>query len=193
MVQRDLLLVEEFGGRYHVQHLSTARSLALVREAKARGLPVTCEVTPHHLLLTDEEGARSGYSTNPKKNPPLRTERPESPHAATRLAAGCSRARPQFDEKDVQFSAAPFGIVGLETTLSLCLDRLVHAGLLGLDRLVALLTTEPARVMGLPGGTLAPGSPADVTLMDLDLDVTVEAASFRSKSSNTPFEGWFGT
>jgi dihydroorotase len=195
MVARDLLLVEETGGRYHLQHLSTARSLDLIREAKGRGLPVTCEVTPHHLLLTDEEVWRSGFSTHTKMNPPLRSERDrqamiEGLADGSIDAVASDHAPHHRDEKDVEFSMAPFGIVGLETTLSLCLDRLVHAGILPLGRLVSLLTHQPARIMGLPGGTLAPGSPADVTLIDLEREVTVDSGTFRSKSVNTPFEGW---
>jgi dihydroorotase len=195
MVARDLLLVEETGGRYHLQHLSTARSLDLIREAKGRGLPVTCEVTPHHLLLTDEEVWRSGFSTHTKMNPPLRSERDrqamiEGLADGSIDAVASDHAPHHRDEKDVEFSMAPFGIVGLETTLSLCLDRLVHAGILPLGRLVSLLTHQLARIMGLPGGTLAPGSPADVTLIDLEREVTVDSGTFRSKSVNTHFEGW---
>ena len=195
MVARDLILVAETGGRYHVQHLSTARSLDLVRRAKEGGLPVTCEVTPHHLLLTDEEVARSGFSTHTKMNPPLRSEADRQALLAG-LADGSidalasDHAPHHPDEKDVEFSAAPFGIVGLETSVSLCLDRLVRAGHLSLSRLVELFSTRPARLMGLAGGTLRKGSPADVTLLDLERRVTVRAAEFRSKSRNTPFEGW---
>ncbi len=195
MVARDVLLVEEVGGRYHLQHLSTARSLDLIREAKSRGLPVTCEVTPHHFLLTDEEVSRSGFSTHTKMNPPLRSEadRQAMIEGLVDGSIDCiasDHAPHHPDEKALQFSEAPFGILGLETTLSLCLDRLVHAGILPLDRVIALLTNEAAKIMGLPGGTLAPGSPADVTLMDLDLEVTVDSTTFQSKSVNTPFEGW---
>jgi dihydroorotase len=195
MVARDLLLLEDTGGRYHVAHLSTARSLELVRAAKARGLAVTCEATPHHLLLTDEAVWTTGFSTHTKMKPPLRSE-------ADRLAllAGLAdgtidsiasdHAPHHPDEKDVEFDLAPFGIVGLETTLSLCLDRLVRAEIVNLTRLVELLSTGPARAFGLPGGTLAPGSPADVTLIDLERPVRVDATRFRSKARNTPFDGW---
>lgn len=195
MVARDLILVEETGGRYHVQHLSTARSLELVRRAKEKGLPVTCEVTPHHLLLTDEEVARSGFSTHTKMNPPLRSEADRQALLAG-LADGSvdalasDHAPHHPDEKDVEFSLAPFGIVGLETSVSLCLDRLVRPGHLSLSRLVELFSTQPARLMGLPGGSLRVGSTADVTLLDLEKRITVRAAEFRSKSRNTPFEGW---
>ncbi len=195
MVARDLLLLEETGGRYHVAHLSTARALELVRRAKRRGLAVTCEVTPHHLLLTDRAVAESGFSTQTKMKPPLRSEADREALLAgladgTVDAIASDHAPHHADEKDVEFSLAPFGIVGLETTLALCLDRLVRPGIVGLPRLVELLSTGPARALGLPGGTLRPGSPADLTIFSLDRRTTVAAAGFRSKGRNTPFEGW---
>jgi dihydroorotase len=195
MVARDLLLQEDTQGRYHVAHLSTARSLRLVRQGKAMGLAVTCEVSPHHLVLTDEEVARSGFSTQTKMKPPLRSEADRQALLAG-LADGTvdciasDHAPHHADEKDVEFNLAPFGILGLETSLSLCLDRLVRPGLVTLPRLVELLSTGPARVLNLPGGTLKEGSPGDVTLFDLDKKVTVDAATFRSRSRNTPFGGW---
>ena len=199
IVARDILLAEDTAGRYHVAHLSTARSLDMVRRAKAQASPkidVTCEVSPHHLILTDEEVARSGFSTNAKMKPPLRSEKDREAllnGLADRNAVDCiasDHAPHHADEKDVQFSLAPFGIVGLETTLSLCLDRLVGPGIVSLPRLVELLSTGPARVLGLPGGTLKEGSPADVTVFHPDAEVTLRAAAFRSKGKNTPFDGW---
>jgi len=195
MVARDLLLLAETGGRYHVSHLSTARCLELVREGKRRGLGVTCEASPHHLLLTDREVADTSFSTNVKMNPPLRSEADRRALLAgladgTVDAIASDHAPHHADEKDVEFSAAPFGIVGLETTVSLGLDRLVHAGVIGLSRFVELLTAGPARILGIEAGTLAPGRPGDLTLLDLDREVTVEPASFRSKGRNTPFGGW---
>ncbi len=195
MVARDLLLTEDTGGRYHVAHLSTGRSLAMVREAKRQGQGVTCEVTPHHLLLTDREVATSGFSTATKMKPPLR------PGADVRALLGgladgtidaiaSDHAPHHPDEKDVQFSVAPFGILGLETTVSLCLDRLVGPGHIDLPRLVYLLSTGPAAALGLPGGSLEPGRAADLTLLDLEREVTVRADGFNSKSRNTPFDGW---
>ena len=195
MVGRDLLLLEETGGRYHVAHLSTARSLDLVRQARARGLGVTCEVTPHHLVLTDEAVATTGFSTDTKMKPPLRAER-DREAMIQGLADGSidciasDHAPHHPDEKDVQFSCAPFGILGLETTLPLCLDRLVHPGILGLPRLIELLSTGPARAFNLPGGTLKAGSPADLTIFDPDREVTIDPPAFRSKSRNSPFGGW---
>ena len=195
MVARDLILTEDTKGRYHVAHLSTARSLDLVRLGRSRGLNVTCEVSPHHLILTDEEVAKTGFSTFCKMKPPLRSE---SDRAAlvqglvdgTVDCIASDHAPHHRDEKDVEFDKAPFGILGLETTLSLCLDRFVHAGILSLPRLVELLSTGPARVLGIPGGTLKEGSPADVSIFDLDGEVTIVAKDFRSKSRNTPFDGW---
>jgi len=195
IIARDLILLAETGGRYHVQHLSTVGGVELVRAAKERGLPVTCEVTPHHLFLTDKAIADSDFSTDCKMKPPLRAESDRQALLAglvdgTIDCIASDHAPHHPDEKDVEFSVAPYGILGLETTVPLCLDRLVHGGVLPLSRVIALLSTEPARVMGLPGGSLAEGSPADVTLLDLDAEVTVDRAKMRSKSRNTPFHGW---
>ena len=195
MVARDLLLLAETGGRYHVAHLSTARTLELVRRAKERGLGVTCEVTPHHHQLTHEEVWKSQFSTDTKMKPPLRAEADRQALLAgladgTVDAIASDHAPHHADEKDVEFSLAPFGIVGLETTVSLCLDRIVRPGLITLARLVELLSTGPARACALPGGSLKPGSPADLTLLDLERRVKVDPAAFRSKSRNTPFHGW---
>ena len=195
IVARDIILTEDTGGRYHVAHLSTARSLDMVRRARAQGLRVTCEVAPHHLILTDEEVARSGFSTHTKMKPPLRSERDRQALIqglvdGTVDCIASDHAPHHPNEKSVEFTLAPFGILGLETTLSLCLDRLVDPGILSLYRLVELLSTGPARVLDLPGGTLAPGSPADVTLFHPTDPVTIQADRFRSKSRNTPFDNW---
>jgi dihydroorotase len=195
MVARDLLLVEETGGRYHLAHMSTARTAGLVREAKRRGLPVTCEVTPHHLLLTDQSVVEAGFDAQFKMNPPLRADRDRQALLAaiadgTVDAIASDHAPHTSDEKCFEFELAPFGILGLETTLSVCLEHLVRPGHLALGKLIELLTCGPARVLGLPGGTLAPGSPADVTIIDLERRSTIEPRSFRSKSRNTPFGGW---
>jgi len=195
MVARDLLLLEETGGRYHVAHLSTARSLRLVREARARGSAVTCEVTPHHLVLTDQAVIESGFDSRWKMNPPLRSDEDleallEGLADGTVDVIASDHAPHTGDEKALEFELAPFGVVGLETALPLCLDRLVRTGVVSLARLIDLMSCSPARVLGVPGGTLAPGAPGDVTLIDLDREVEVSAARFRSKSRNTPFEGW---
>lgn len=195
VVARDILLAEDAGGRYHVAHLSTARSLGMVRRAREQGLRVSCEVTPHHLLLTDELVADSGYSPDAKMNPPLRAASDREALIAglvdgTIEAIASDHAPHHPDEKDVEFSLAPFGIVGLETNLGLCHDRLVKSGIITLSRLVELFSTGPARLLGVPGGSLKVGSPADVTLFDPEAEFTVSAEAFRSKSRNTPFEGW---
>jgi len=194
-VARDLLVAEISGGRLHVAHLSTARALELVREARARGLPVTCEVTPHHLTLTDEEIARSSFSTNFKMNPPLR-----EPADCDALAAGLEdgtvdaiatdHAPHHEDEKALDFETAPFGVVGLETAAAVVYDRLVRTGKLSLARFAEVFSAGPARALGLPGGTLAPGSPANLTLFDPERPWRVDASRFESLSRNTPFAGW---
>ncbi len=195
MVARDLILLEDNGGKYHVAHLSTVRSLDLVRQAKARGLDVTCEVTPHHLLLTDRTVLESGLSTDAKMNPPLRS----SGDCAALIQGLCDgtvdaiatdHAPHHPDEKLRSFQDAPFGIVGLETALALCVDRLVLPGVLPLRRLVELLSCGPARALGVAGGTLAIGAVGDVTLFDLDGTTRVDVARLRSKSRNTPFADW---
>ena len=194
-VARDLLVAELTGGRLHVAHLSTSRSLELVRRAKADGIAVTCEVTPHHLLLTDEEVATSGFSTRTKMNPPLR----EGSDLVALLAGlqdgtidaiATDHAPHHADEKAVDYDSAPFGIVGLETAASVVHDRLVARGKLTLERFVWLFSPGPARTLGLPGGTLAPGEPADVTLFDLEARWKVDPHKFLSKGRSTPFAGW---
>jgi dihydroorotase len=194
-IARDLLVAELAGGRLHVAHLSTARSLELVRRAKAEGLAVTCEVTPHHLLLTDEEVASSAFSTRFKMNPPLRegsdvTALLGGLRDGTIDAIATDHAPHHADEKAVDFDSAPLGIVGLETAASVIHDRLVARGRLTLDRFVSLFTAGPARVFGLPGGTLAPGAPADVTVFDPEARWKVDPHKFVSKGRSTPFAGW---
>ncbi|MCH9651435.1 MAG: dihydroorotase [Deltaproteobacteria bacterium] len=195
VVARDLILTEDSGGRYHVAHLSTARSLDMVRQAKAKGMAVTCEVTPHHLLLTDETIAEMEFSSDTKMKPPLRSESDRQALLAglvdgTIDAIASDHAPHHPDEKAVEFSCSPFGILGLETTLSLCLDRLVRSGTLTLTRLVELLSTGPARILGLEAGSLAVGRPADITVFDSERRVVIDKDHFQSKSRNTPFEGW---
>jgi len=195
MVERDVLLAELAGGRLHVAHLSTAASVDAVRRGKARGVRVTAEATPHHLLLTDEAVRETGYDTNTKMNPPLRSEKDRETVVAGLLdgtidCIATDHAPHTVDDKKVEYDQAANGIVGLETAVALCLDRLVGAGLVELPHLVALLSANPARVLGLPGGTLAPGSPADITVLDLAKKRQVDPARFESRSRNTPFAGW---
>ena len=194
-VARDLLVAEVSGGRLHVAHLSTARALELVREARARGLRVTCEVTPHHLTLTDEEIARSSFSTNYKMNPPLREPSDcaalaEGLEDGTVDAVATDHAPHHEDDKALDFGTAPYGVVGLETAAAVVYDRLVRTGRLSLPRFAEVFSAGPARALELPGGTLAPGAPANVTLFDPQRRWRVDASRFESLSRNTPFEGW---
>jgi dihydroorotase len=192
MVARDLELVAWTGGKYHVAHISTAAAVRAVREAKRRGLPVTCEVTPHHLTLTD--AACCGYDTSTKCAPPLRTDADiaalkEALADGTIDCIATDHAPHAAQEKDVEFDQAAFGMLGLETALPLCL-KLVDEKLITLAQLVRKLTVGAAQVFGLAGGTLARGAPADVTVFDPAASVIVDRAKLRSKSRNTPFHGW---
>jgi dihydroorotase len=195
-VERGILLSELTGTAFHVAHMSARASLRAVRKGKEAGVRVTCEVAPHHFTLTDEAlAAPVPYDTNTKMNPPLR-EAADRDAMLAGIADGSvdviatDHAPHHYDEKQVEFDRAPFGIVGLETAVSLSLDRLVHPGLIRLPRLVELLSMNPARILGVPGGSLSAGAPADVTIIAPDLHVRVEAARLRSRSKNTPFDGW---
>ena len=195
-VERGVLLAELTGSAFHVAHMSARASLRAVAKAKEAGIRVTCEVAPHHFTLTDESLATPiPYDTNTKMNPPLR-ERADRDAMLAGIADGTvdviatDHAPHHYDEKKVEFDRAPFGIVGLETAIPLSLDRLVHAGVIGLSRLVELMSVNPARILRVPGGTLAPGSPADITVIAPDMQVRVDARALRSKSKNTPFDGW---
>jgi dihydroorotase len=196
MVERDISLAELTGGRVHVAHMSARQSLRAVRDGKARGVAVTAEVTPHHLVLTDDALAeRGGYDTNCKMNPPLREEADraamiEGLRDGSIDAIATDHAPHHADEKALEFDQAPFGIVGLETAVPLCLDRLVHTGIISLERFVELLSAAPARILGVPGGTIREAGPADLTILAPDRTVTVRSSALRSKSKNTPFDGW---
>jgi dihydroorotase len=194
MVARDLLLAETTGGRLHLCHLSTAGSLALVRAAKKCGSSVSCEVAAHHFALTDEDVAAANYDPNWKTNPPLRSggdvEAVLQAIADGTVDAIVSNHAPHHtDEKELDFSQAPFGIVGLETAVSIAIDRLVHSKVITLDTLVRLLSSGPAKIFDLPGGKLTVGSPADLTVLDLRKRRTVVPQEFRSKGRNSPFAG----
>jgi dihydroorotase len=192
MVARDCMLAELTGGRLHVCHVSTREAVDQLRLARSRGVPVTAEVTPHHLALTEEEVR--GYRTEAKMNPPLRSE---DDRRAVReaLAEGVidvvatDHAPHHYEEKEREFDDAPFGVVGLETALGVAVTELVETGLLTLPELVDRMACAPARIMGLPGGTLEPGAPADVVVFDPEERWTVDADRFESKSRNTPFAG----
>ena len=196
MALRDMTLAGLAGGTVHIAHMSARQTLDAVRYGKARGIRVTCEVTPHHFVLTDEMlAAPIPYDTNVKMNPPLR-EAADRDAMLQGLGDGSidaiatDHAPHHYDEKHVEFDQAPFGITGLETAVSLCFDCLVHRGVVTLPRLVELLAVNPARILGVPGGSLAEGAPADITILAPDLSVTVSVAAMRSKSRNTPFDGW---
>jgi dihydroorotase len=196
MVERDISLAELTGAHVHIAHMSARQSLRAVRAGKERGVHVTCEVTPHHFTLTDEllDGPVK-YDTNLKMNPPLR-ERADRDAMLDGLIDGTidaiatDHAPHHADEKMVEFDRAPFGIVGLETAVPLVFDRLVHSGKISLRRAIELLSTNPARVMGLPGGTLTDGAAADITIIDPGRTSTIDAAVLKSRSRNTPFHGW---
>jgi dihydroorotase len=192
MVARNLSLAELTGARLHLAHISTAGSVRMVREAKARGIHVTAEACPHHFTLT-EETAR-GYNTHAKMNPPLRTWQDvqaikDGLRDGTIDVIATDHAPHAPQEKQQEFTEAPFGIVGLETALSLTL-ALVEEGILSLESAVAKLTMQPAKAFGLAKGTLAEGADADMVLVDPQAQWEVDPTRFRSKSRNTPFAGW---
>ena len=193
MIERDLRLLEEVGGGLHVLHVSVGRSVQLIREAKRRGLPVTSEACPHHFVLTDQAVRDRG--TQAKMSPPLRTDQ-DVRAVRSGLADGTidviatDHAPHATDEKALPFDRAPFGIVGLETAVGLTMTHLVETGVLSLRDVISRLTHVPAGIFGLPGGSLRVGDPADITIIDPDLEWTVEPSRFRSRSRNTPFGGW---
>jgi dihydroorotase len=196
MAQRDIALAELTGGRVHIAHMSARQTLDAVRYGKTRGAKVTCEVTPHHFILTDDLLAEPvAYDTNTKMNPPLR-EPADRDAMLQGIIDGSvdviatDHAPHHYDEKHVEFDHAPFGITGLETCVPLCLDRLVHPGLITMSRFVELLSVNPARILHIPGGSIVEGAPADLTLLAPDLTVKVDAKAMKSKSKNTPFDGW---
>lgn len=192
MIARDIKLVQDTGARLHVAHLSTTAGVDLVRQAKAKGLPVTAEVCPHHFTLTDEAVREQGV--NAKMNPPLRSERDRAALLkgladGTIDAIATDHAPHAEYEKQWGMDRAPFGIVGLETALALTL-RLVEEGTLSLQQAVQCLTSKPARLLGLPGGTLTPGTSADIAVVDRACEWVVDPEQFHSKGRNTPFGGW---
>lgn len=194
MIARDLLLAEVVGGRVHVAHISTARAVELVRQAKARGVPVTAEVCTHHLALTDEAVEATGFSTDTKMHPPLRTAADvralkEGLRDGT-IDAICTDHAPHASfEKEVEFIAAPFGILGLETAWGLVGRELIEPGVLTPAEAVRKLTVEPRRILNLPVPRLHEGEPANLTVFDAATRWTFETHHIRSKSRNTPFVG----
>ena len=192
MIARDLFLAELTDGRLHIQHVSTRAGVEMIRAAKARGVHVTAEATPHHFTLTDE--AVVGYRTEAKVNPPLRTAGDreavrEGVRDGTLDCIATDHAPHHYDEKEQAFEDAPMGLVGLETALGLGITELVGGGVLTLPELIDRMSTTPARAFNLPAGTLAEGAPADVTVLDPGAEWTVDPTAFASKSRNTPFAG----
>jgi dihydroorotase len=195
IVARDILLAEYTGARVHIAHLSSARSVDLIRWAKQRGVQITCEVTPHHFTLTDEAVAASNYDPNTKMNPPLR-----SPRDVEAVIAGLQdgtidviatdHAPHSIEEKDAEFAAAPFGIVGLGTALGLIMTRLVKTNLLSLADAIAKVTAAPRRILNLPAVQIKEGQPANFVLFSASKIWQVNKTKFYSKSRNTPFHSW---
>lgn len=193
MIARDVVLNRTIGCRYHVQHISSAFSVELVRRAKKDGLPVTAEVAPHHLLLTDEM-CRT-FDTNYKMNPPLRTQADVDACISgvvdgTLDILATDHAPHLAEEKELEFPYAPFGIIGLECALALYIKALVTPGHIGWSKLIDMMSTGHAKIIRSDRGTLKPGAPADVTIIDPDLAWTIDKETFVSKSRNCPFHGW---
>ncbi len=193
-VVRDIILAKETGSHIHIAHVSTKGAIEAVRRAKAEGINVTCEVTPHHFTLTDK--AVEGYDTNTKMAPPLRSQEHleaiiEGIKDGTIDAIATDHAPHHADEKALEYDRAPFGIIGLETAIGLAFNQLVHTGIVDLVRLVELCSANPAKIFKLAGrGTLVPGSIADVTIIDPDLKWTYQNADSCSKSRNSPYDSW---
>lgn len=192
-IARDIEIVAATGGHLHIAHLSTAGGIQMVREAKDRGLNVTCEVTPHHFTLTDEDVTR--YGTHAKMNPPLRKISDVEAlmagiHDGVVDAIATDHAPHAAELKARSLAEAPFGITGFETSLALGLKQLVHPGKISMAQLIALMTSKPARVINKPPGRIQAGGAADLTLFDPELEWTYRAADGYSKSRNSPFDGW---
>jgi dihydroorotase len=194
MVARDTMIAESVAGRLHLANLSTAISLDAMRAAKRKGTEVSCDVTPHHFVLIDEDVAAGKYDPNYKVSPPLRAAADveavlQAIYDGTVDAIATDHSPHHADEKELDFADAPSGIIGLETAVGLAIDRLLHGRVIGLSQLVRLFSTGPAEVFNLPGGSLRVGEPADLTLLDLRKRWKVDPTRFRSKARNTPFAG----
>jgi dihydroorotase len=194
MVARDIILADKAEARLHIAHLSTKGSVHLVREAKKRKLKVTAEATPHHLILTD--ASLEHYETNYKVNPPLRGADDvkallEAVKDGTIDVIATDHAPHTREEKDVELDKAPFGMIGLETAVSLILDRLVNKNVISLARFIEMISTKPAQLLGLAGkGKISVGADADLTILNLHKEIVVDVNTFQSKSRNSPFDGW---
>ncbi len=193
MIARDIMLADYTGARFHVAHISTRRSVELVREAKARGIKVTAEVTPHHFTLTDQ--AVRGFDTNTKMSPPLRTEDDvaailDGLKDGTIDAIATDHAPHSWEEKEAEYIYAPFGVVGLETALGLAVSKLVHEKIIPMKNLIALLAHRPYRILNLPLPRIRSGEAANLTVFDPKTTWKVDERKFLSKSANSPFLGW---
>jgi dihydroorotase len=194
MVARDIILAEAARSKLHIAHLSTRGAVYLVREAKRRKIRVTAEATPHHLILTDS--ALENYSTDLKVNPPLRSQDDvralvEAVQEGVVDVLATDHAPYTAEDKDVEFDRAPFGINGLETAVSLLLDRLVNKNIVSLPRFIEMISSKPAQILGLKDkGRLAAGADADLTILNLHKEIVVDVQGFCSKSRNNPFHGW---
>jgi dihydroorotase len=193
IVARNIMLAKYTSGKMHIAHVSTAAAVDLIRRAKAEGVKVTCEVTPHHFTLTDE--AVSDYDTNTKMNPPLRTQKDVEAIIAglkdgTIDAIATDHAPHSIEEKEIEFSEAPFGIVGLETALGLAITQLVHKNSVSIYDVLEKMSVNPYKVLGLPVPQISVGEKANLSIIDPSLNWKVDKNKFKSKSINTPFDGW---
>lgn len=193
-IARDIAICRQTGCKTHIQHITTSRGLDMVRAAKEEGLPVTCEVTPHHMFLTEDDITET-YDTNLKVNPPLRTADDaialvEGLKDGTIDAIVTDHAPHTSWEKDREFELAPFGMVGLETSLGLVLTKLVNEGIIDYNKMVELMSINPRRILGVEAVSLSEGSIADLTVFDPDIEWEVDADGFYSKASNSGFLGW---
>jgi len=194
MVARNIILTEKTKAPLHLAHISTQGSVELIQSAKNKGIPITSEVTPHHLFLDDS--LLTSYSTNLKVNPPIRTKQ-DNQSLIKAVKQGIidvfatDHAPHSQDEKDVEFNEAPFGINGLETAVSLILDKLVHKKVISLDKMIEMFSCKPAKILGLENkGKIKVGAAADLTLLDTEKKITVDVKKFQSKSRNNPFQDW---
>lgn len=192
-VHRDITLAKVANAKLHIAHISTAGSVELVRTARKKGINVTCEATPHHLTLTDE--CLKSFDTTFKMNPPLRTKSDmealrEGLKDGTIDVIASDHAPHSSEKKDMEFNAAPFGIIGIETILPIVITELVNKGIITISQAVEKLTVNPARILGIPKGTLSPGADADITIIDPSCQWVIDPGKFKSKSRNCPFAGW---
>jgi dihydroorotase len=200
IVTRDIALAGRTGAKLHIAHVTTSGAVEIIRRAKGKGINVTAEATPHHLLLTEEsvmgaspEGGGLMYDTNAKVNPPLRTRKDREAllqglQDGTIDVIATDHAPHTLTDKLCEFEQASFGISGFETALG-CIMKLVHEGHLKLTTLIARLTVEPAKIIGSESGTLRTGTPADITIFDPNKEWIVDSVNFKSKGKNTPFQG----